>query len=122
MTKNQKRAFDKIVGTSAQIKEVKEYAYNVSQSPSTILIQGESGTGKEEFAKAIHFSSKRKDQPLVTVNCGAIPEHLLESELFGYDAGAFTGATKKGKPGKFELANKGTIFWMRSVKCQRFSK
>ncbi|QFT87706.1 Transcriptional regulatory protein ZraR [Bacillus sp. THAF10] len=110
VTKNQKRAFDKIVGTSAQIKEVKEYAYNVSQSPSTILIQGESGTGKEEFAKAIHFSSKRKDQPLVTVNCGAIPEHLLESELFGYDAGAFTGATKKGKPGKFELANKGTIF------------
>ncbi|WP_281242990.1 sigma-54 interaction domain-containing protein [Thalassobacillus cyri] len=71
---------------------------------------GESGTGKEEFAKAIHRASPRKDHPFITVNCGAIPDHLLESELFGYEKGAFTGANQAGKPGKFELANKGTIF------------
>ncbi|MEL3972059.1 sigma 54-interacting transcriptional regulator [Rossellomorea oryzaecorticis] len=105
-----KKAFEHIIGISPQLKEVKEYAFKASQSHSSILILGESGTGKEEFAKAIHKASPRKDQPLITVNCGAIPEHLLESELFGYEKGAFTGANQAGKPGKFELANKGTIF------------
>ncbi len=109
-SEEQKKAFDNIIGVSPQIREVKEYAYKVSQSDSTILIQGESGTGKEEFARAIHSSSMRKEFPFITVNCGAIPENLLESELFGYEKGAFTGANSKGKPGKFELAHKGTIF------------
>ncbi|MFJ8258554.1 sigma 54-interacting transcriptional regulator [Peribacillus asahii] len=109
-TEDQKKPFDKIIGISPQIIEVKEYAFTVSQSHSTILIQGESGTGKEEFARAIHNASMRKDEPFITVNCGAIPENLLESELFGYEKGAFTGANNKGKPGKFELAHKGTIF------------
>ncbi|TCP24914.1 transcriptional regulator with PAS, ATPase and Fis domain [Scopulibacillus darangshiensis] len=109
-TEEQRKPFNRIIGVSAQIIEVKEYAYRVSQSDSTILIQGESGTGKEEFAKAIHFSSMRKENPFITVNCGAIPENLLESELFGYDRGAFTGANNKGKVGKFELAQNGTIF------------
>lgn len=107
---NQKKPFDQIIGVSPQIQEVKDYAYKVSQSLSTILIQGESGTGKEEFAKAIHNASLRKEKPFVTVNCGAIPEQLLESELFGYEKGAFTGANNKGKPGKFEMAHTGTIF------------
>jgi transcriptional regulator with PAS, ATPase and Fis domain len=75
-----------------------------------VLISGESGTGKEMFAKAIHYASSRANEPFVTVNCGAIPENLLESELFGYEKGAFTGASDKGKIGKFEMANKGTIF------------
>lgn len=109
-TEYQRKPFDKIVGISTQIKEVKEYAFKVSKSNSTILIQGESGTGKEEFAKAIHYSSPRKAEPFITVNCGAIPDTLLESELFGYVEGAFTGANKSGKVGKFELANNGTIF------------
>ncbi|WNS76456.1 sigma 54-interacting transcriptional regulator [Bacillus sp. DTU_2020_1000418_1_SI_GHA_SEK_038] len=109
-SEDQRKPFDKIIGVSTQMLEVKEYAFQVSQSDSTILIQGESGTGKEEFAKAIHFSSMRRGNPFITVNCGAIPENLLESELFGYERGAFTGANHKGKPGKFELAQKGTIF------------
>lgn len=109
-TEDQRKPFDQIVGVSPQIMEVKEYAFKVSQSNSTVLIQGESGTGKEEFAKAIHNSSMRKEYPFVTVNCGAIPENLLESELFGYEKGAFTGANNKGKPGKFELAHRGSIF------------
>lgn len=77
---------------------------------STILITGESGTGKELFAHAIHHESLRKKGPFIAVNCGAIPENLLESELFGYEEGAFTGARRSGKPGKFELANGGTLF------------
>jgi len=75
-----------------------------------VLITGESGTGKELFAQAIHQASPRKIQPFVRINCSAIPKDLLESELFGYEKGAFTGAGSKGKPGKFELAHKGTIF------------
>lgn len=109
-TEEQRKPFDSIIGVSMQMKEVKEYAYRVSQSDSTVLIQGESGTGKEEFARAIHYSSQRREHPFITVNCGAIPENLLESELFGYERGAFTGANHKGKPGKFELAQNGTIF------------
>ncbi|WP_246097003.1 sigma 54-interacting transcriptional regulator [Psychrobacillus soli] len=109
-TEEHKRPFQQIIGVSSKINEVKEYAFKVSQSNSTVLIQGESGTGKEEFAKAIHNASFRKDKPFVTVNCGAIPGNLLESELFGYEKGAFTGANDKGRIGKFELANKGSIF------------
>ncbi len=81
-----------------------------SHADSNVLISGESGTGKELFARGIHYMSKRKYDPFVPVNCAAIPENLLESELFGYEEGAFTGAKKSGKLGKFDMANNGTIF------------
>lgn len=87
-----------------------ERAKRVAGSQSTVLIRGESGTGKALFARAIHVGSSRREGPFIAINCAAIPEELLESELFGYAAGAFTGAHKGGKPGKFELANRGTIF------------
>lgn len=99
-----------IVGNSRKIVEVKCQAVRVARGSSTILITGESGTGKELFARAIHYASPRRKKPLVIVNCGAIPETLLESELFGYEEGAFTGARRGGRPGKFELAHGGTIF------------
>lgn len=102
--------FDDIIGSSKAILEVKEKAAKIAKSNSTVLIVGESGTGKEIFARAIHSSSPHGHKPFVPINCGAIPEHLLESELFGYEEGAFTGARRGGKPGKFELANGGTIF------------
>lgn len=101
---------DHIVGNSKVIAEVKYQALRVARGNSTILITGESGTGKELFARAIHYASPRRKKPLVIVNCGAIPETLLESELFGYEEGAFTGASRGGRPGKFELACGGTIF------------
>ncbi|GAB6157179.1 sigma 54-interacting transcriptional regulator [Desulfotomaculum varum] len=101
---------NQIKGASSKIIELKNQALRVAQSNSTVLIIGESGTGKELFARAIHYASPRQDKPLVIVNCGAIPETLLESELFGYEEGAFTGARKGGRPGKFELADGGTIF------------
>jgi propionate catabolism operon transcriptional regulator len=85
-------------------------AAHYAKSKAAILILGESGTGKELFAQAIHNESSRTNQPFVAVNCAALPENLLESELFGYDEGAFTGARKGGKPGLFELAHRGTIF------------
>ena len=85
-------------------------AWQLSQTVSTILITGESGTGKELFAQAIHNSSARCAGPFVRINCAALPDNLLESELFGYEEGAFTGARKGGKPGKFDLAKGGTIF------------
>ncbi|MGQ9556968.1 MAG: sigma-54-dependent Fis family transcriptional regulator [Desulfurispora sp.] len=103
-------SFAHIIGSSKTIRAVKELAMQVARSSSSILITGESGTGKELFARAIHFASPRRNKPFVIVNCGAIPETLLESELFGYEEGAFTGAKKGGRPGKFELANGGTIF------------
>ena len=109
-SEEQMKSLQHIVGSSKQINEIKAYAFKAAQSKSTILIQGESGTGKEVFAKAIHQVSKRKDNMFIAVNCGAIPENLLESELFGYEKGAFTGASNVGKVGKFELANGGTIF------------
>lgn len=102
--------FDDIIGKSSEIKTVKDYAKKIAKGKSTVLVQGESGTGKELFARAIHYESDRRNHPFVAINCTAIPENLIESELFGYEEGAFTGARKGGKIGKFELANKGTIF------------
>ena len=102
--------FDDILGDSPPISLAKSQAFKVAESDSTVLILGESGTGKELFARAIHSSSLRKDRPFIAINCAAIPETLLESELFGYDDGAFTGAKKGGKPGKFEMATGGTLF------------
>jgi transcriptional regulator with PAS, ATPase and Fis domain len=103
-------SFDDIIGSSEEIVQVKEKAKMVANSNSTILILGESGTGKELFARAIHESSNRKNKPFIAFNCAAIPENLIESELFGYEEGAFTGAVRGGKPGKFQLAQGGTIF------------
>lgn len=102
--------FEDIYGNSTAIKECKNIAMRMSKSNSSILITGETGTGKELFAQAIHNNSLRKNYQFVPVNCGAFPENLLESELFGYEEGAFTGARKGGKPGLFELAHKGTLF------------
>ncbi|SHM72438.1 PAS domain S-box-containing protein [Caldanaerovirga acetigignens] len=102
--------FDKIIGKNEQFVRLVEYAKKVANSRSTILITGESGTGKELFAQAIHNESARRDEPFVAINCGAIPRELIESELFGYDDGAFTGARRGGKPGKFEIADGGTLF------------
>ncbi|WP_216828397.1 sigma-54 interaction domain-containing protein [Alkalihalobacterium elongatum] len=99
-----------IVGKSEKIQQIHRQVQKVAASDISILLRGESGTGKELFAHAIHQLSNRSQKPFVKVNCGAIPEHLLESELFGYEEGAFTGAKKGGKPGKFQLANSGTIF------------
>lgn len=99
-----------IIGVSAAITKAKKIAARAAQTTSTVLIAGESGTGKEIFANAIHNSGPRRNGPFIKVNCAAVPEQLLESEFFGYNEGAFTGARKGGKPGKFELANRGTIF------------
>ncbi|MCM3705642.1 MULTISPECIES: sigma 54-interacting transcriptional regulator [Cytobacillus] len=101
---------DQIIGTSEGIMEVKRLARKAARTAATVLVTGESGTGKEMFAKSIHHLSPVSTGPFISVNCGAIPEHLFESELFGYEEGAFTGAKKGGKPGKFELADNGTIF------------
>ena len=109
-TRTIKNTVDDIIGTSEKIMIAKKQALITARGNSTVLITGESGTGKEMFAKAIHYASARGDNPFITVNCGAIPENLLESELFGYEKGAFTGANEKGKVGKFELADGGTIF------------
>jgi transcriptional regulator with PAS, ATPase and Fis domain len=102
--------FSQIIGNCGRIRELKELATRVAASSSTLLIQGESGTGKELLARAIHQSSKRKNNAFIAINCGAIPESLLESELFGYEEGSFTGARRGGKLGKFELAHNGTVF------------
>lgn len=102
--------FSQIIGNCGKIRELKELATRVAPTNSTLLIQGESGTGKELLARAIHESSPRKINAFIAINCGAIPENLLESELFGYEEGAFTGARRGGKLGKFELAHNGTIF------------
>ncbi len=102
--------FDHILGISEKMRKAKELAKRMSRTSSDILIQGESGTGKEMFAHAIHNESKQKSYPFIKINCPAIPIELAESELFGYEKGAFTGAKQEGKPGKFELAEGGTIF------------
>ncbi|MBT2690493.1 sigma 54-interacting transcriptional regulator [Bacillus sp. ISL-47] len=105
-----KYSLDDILGSSKQIQSLKEKVKMVAASDISVLIRGESGTGKELFAHSIHQLSNRSHQPFVKINCGAIPEHLLESELFGYEEGAFTGAKKGGKKGKFQLADGGTLF------------
>lgn len=105
-----KYCFDSIVGEDITLRNVKSIALRAANTGSTILIRGESGTGKELFANAVHQAGPRSNQPFIRVNCAALPDHLLESELFGYEEGAFTGARKGGKPGKFELANQGTVF------------
>ena len=101
--------FEELVGKSESLKRVVEMAQRAAPADVTVLIEGESGTGKEVLARAIHRLSARKDGPLIPVNCAAIPEGLLESELFGHERGAFTGAVR-AKPGRFELAREGTIF------------
>jgi two-component system NtrC family response regulator len=101
--------FESIVGSSEKIRDVLDMAGRVAASDASVLITGESGTGKELLAKGIHYNSPRADGPFVAVNCAAIPEHLIESELFGHVRGAFTGAVKD-KEGKFELATSGTLF------------
>lgn len=101
--------FPNIIGESEAMKKVFSLVEKVSSSDATVLILGESGTGKELIAATIHYQSRRKDKPLIKVNCAALPEGLIESELFGYEKGAFTGAMKR-KPGRFELASSGTIF------------
>jgi len=100
---------EQLVGVSEPMQQVLEFVQKVADSDSTVMIQGESGTGKELAARMLHFNSLRRDRPLVPVNCGAIPENLLESELFGHEKGAFTGATH-ARMGRFELAHGGTIF------------
>lgn len=102
--------FDDIIGENRELLAAKELAIKVACTRSAVLIYGESGTGKELFAQSIHNKSDRKLCPFVSINCGAIPPELIESELFGYEAGAFTGALKGGKPGKLELASEGTLF------------
>jgi transcriptional regulator with PAS, ATPase and Fis domain len=103
-------SFEDVIGQSAKLSHAKDAAERLAASASPILLTGESGTGKEIFAQAIHQASSRRDHSFIRVNCASIPSELFESELFGYKAGAFTGALKSGKPGKFELAHRGTIF------------
>jgi len=102
--------FDDIIGESDSILKAKKWGRIAAGSPSTVLLTGESGTGKELFAQAIHNGSSRKDRPFIAINCAALPDTLIESELFGYEEGSFTGSKKGGQAGKFELANGGTIF------------
>lgn len=102
--------FEVIQGQSPAIKKLVQLAQRVARGEANVLITGESGTGKGLLAQAIHNASPRSEEPFIKINCAAIPENLLEAELFGYEEGAFTGAVRGGKPGKFELANGGTIF------------
>lgn len=102
--------FDDILGNSEEIRKIKEIAKKYAEVDSTVLIFGETGTGKELFAQSIHNHSSRRNSPFVAINCGTLPPNLLESELFGYVKGAFTGALSEGKAGVFELAHGGTIF------------
>ena len=110
MPHRNKYSFDEIMGNSEAMNNAKELATRIATSNSTVLLTGESGTGKELFAQAIHGMSPRKNNPFIAVNCAAIPGELFESELFGYEPGAFSGAKKEGKPGKIELAMNGTLF------------
>lgn len=102
--------FDKILTNNQAMQKLIEQARRIANSSATVLILGESGTGKELFAQALHEASSKNKGPFVAINCGAIPRDLIESELFGYEEGAFSGAKKRGKPGKFELACGGTLF------------
>ena len=105
-----KYSLENIIGSSPAIREAKELARKVAKTKSTVMISGETGTGKELFVHGIHNASPRNHQPLVALNCAAIPRDLIESELFGYEEGAFSGARKGGKPGKFELAHRGSLY------------
>jgi propionate catabolism operon transcriptional regulator len=107
---NAKWTLEQIIAKSQPMKRLIELAKKYATVDSTLLLQGESGTGKEMLAQGVHMASNRKDGPFVALNCAALPETLLESELFGYEEGAFTGARRGGKPGLFELAHHGTIF------------
>lgn len=109
MSNKSEKHFGALVGQSPEIKNILTVVQKVAKTDSTILISGESGTGKELVARAIHAASERRDCPMVTINCGAIPSELLESELFGHERGAFTGA-HRSRVGRFEIADKGTIF------------
>ncbi|SHJ15181.1 Transcriptional regulator containing PAS, AAA-type ATPase, and DNA-binding Fis domains [Dethiosulfatibacter aminovorans DSM 17477] len=108
--KSREITFDNIISENKEMISIINHAKQFARGNSSILIQGESGTGKELFARALHNESPRKDYPFIAVNCSALPENLIESELFGYEEGSFTGAKKGGNPGKFELAGEGTIF------------
>jgi PAS domain S-box-containing protein len=108
--RSSKYTISNIVGKSEKITELKTLALKAAKTNSPVLLIGESGTGKELFAHAIHHASDRRPYPFIRLNCAAIPKDLLEAELFGYEPGAFTGAGSKGKPGKFELAHRGSIF------------
>ncbi len=108
--REEKGPFGGILYRSAVMARVVEQARHMAQGPAAILLHGETGTGKELFARAIHAASARAAGPFVAINCGALPRDLIQSELFGYERGAFTGAVEKGRPGKFEQANKGTLF------------
>lgn len=108
--RGQRYSFDNILTKNPVMLGLIDQARRIADSSATVLILGESGTGKELFAQALHEASRRKKGPFVAINCGAIPRDLIESELFGYEEGAFSGAKKRGKPGKFELANGGTLF------------
>ena len=105
----QRRGAPQIVGEDPRLKQVLTTLHRAAMSDATVLIEGESGTGKELFARAVHALSPRADGPFVAINCAAIPETLLETELFGHEKGAFTGASQR-KPGKFEVAHRGTLF------------
>ncbi|HVH25104.1 MAG TPA: sigma-54 dependent transcriptional regulator [Vicinamibacterales bacterium] len=105
----QRRGAPQIIGEDSRLKQVSLSLHRAASTDTTVLIEGESGTGKELFARALHVLSQRADGPFVAINCAAIPENLLESELFGYEKGAFTGAVAR-KPGRFELAHRGTLF------------
>lgn len=100
----------RLVGKSSQMREIYKLIGIMASNAMTVLIEGETGSGKDLVARAIHVGSERKEEPFIPVDCGALPDELLESELFGYEAGAFTGAKTEGKPGRFELANGGTLF------------
>jgi len=101
---------EEIVAESPEMRKVINLAIRVAKVNSTVLIQGQSGVGKGVLSKLIHNHSDRKEGPFIKIDCGSIPENLLESELFGYQGGSFTGAEKGGKIGLFELANSGTLF------------
>ncbi len=105
----EKFKIDGIIGKSKKMLQVLDIVKKATPTNATVLIYGESGTGKELIAKAIHYNSPRKDKPFIAINCAAIPETLIESELFGYEPGAFTGATNR-KIGLIEAADKGTLF------------
>ena len=105
-----KHSFQSMIGGSEPFKDAIRIAKKAAKSDMSVLLTGETGTGKEVFANAIHYASERKNRPIIRINCAAIPADLMESELFGYAEGSFTGAVKGGKKGKFELANGGTVF------------